>query len=229
VKWSIGLIDVRSHTRMLPPIVSAILLTLSGCGGSNSTAPVVPPVVPSASLSIAMSDPIAAGTSVQATATITDISGHVSQAPNVIWASSNSSVVSIDASGLVTGNLVGSATIQATSGTLTKSRLVIVTPGASASVTIYSGDNQSAPHGSYLPEPLCVIVRDALGNVIPGVVATYTVASGGGTLGTPTAPLTNTAGIATSGLWGLGSQLGQQTIVASVAGAGSVTFKANAQ
>jgi Bacterial Ig-like domain (group 2) len=215
--------------RIQPKILSALMLTLSGCGGSSSTAPVVPPPGPSASLSIAISDPIEVGTAVQATATITDISGNVSQAPNVAWSSADPEVVSIDASGLVTGNRVGTGTIQATSGALTKSRLVIVKPGPPASVTIYSGDLQFGPHGSQLPAPLCVLVMDAHGNVLAGVVATYSVASGGGTLGTPTSPPTDAAGVATSGLWRLGSQLGEQTIVASVAGAGSVTFKATAQ
>jgi hypothetical protein len=215
--------------RFLLTIVAAISLSLGGCGGSSSTAPVVPPPVASASLSIAISDPIAVGTSVQATATITDISGNVSQAQNVAWSSADPLVVSIDASGLVSGLRVGTGTIQATSGALTKSRLVIVTPGPPASVTIYAGDLQIGPHGSQLPAPLCVLVMDAHGYVLSGVVATYTVASGGGTLGTPTAPPTDAYGVATSGLWVLGSQLGEQTIVASVAGAGSVTFKATAQ
>ncbi len=96
-------------------------------------------------------------------------------------------------------------------------------------MTIYLGDGQSGNRGAALTDPLCVWVKDAAGNVIPGVVATYVVATGGGTLGAPTTPSTDNRGVAISGYWTLGSVAGQQTVVATVSGAGSVTFKATAQ
>jgi hypothetical protein len=95
-------------------------------------------------------------------------------------------------------------------------------------VTIYSGDGQIGNRGSNLTDPLCVLVIDAAGNPVQGTVATYIVATGGGILSQPTAPATGLNGVAISGLWGLGSLAGQQTVTASVAGVGSVTFKATA-
>jgi len=121
------------------------------------------------------------------------------------------------------------ATISATAGGVTGQILVIVAPGPPASVVIYSGEGQVGNKGTVLADPLCVLVKDARGYLMPGVVATYVVTTGGGTLSSPTAPRTDASGIATSGLWSLGALVGQQTIVASVSGAGSVTFHATAQ
>ena len=212
--------------RLLPTIITAITLALSGCGGSGSTGPVGQS--PSLSITIA-TNPMVSGTSAQASATITDASGNASPASGVVWSSSAPAVADVNASGLVSGGVAGTATISATAGGVTGYVLVIVTPGAPASVTIYSGDSQSGIQGSQLPAPLCVLVKDARGNVVPGVVATYSVATGGGTLSAPTAPSTDGLGVATSGLWSLGALVGEQTVVASVSGAGSVTFKATAQ
>jgi trimeric autotransporter adhesin len=211
--------------RMIPTILAAVTLTLSACGGSGSTGP---GGSPSLSITIA-TNPIVSGTSAQASATITDASGNTSPASGVTWSSSNALVADVSASGLVTGKQAGTAAILATAGGVTGQTVVAVTPGAPATVVIYSGDGQSGNHGSQLPDPLCVLVKDAHGNVVPGVVATYSVATGGGTMAAPTAPSTDGFGIATSGLWSLGSLVGQQTVLASVAGAGSVTFKATAQ
>ena len=100
---------------------------------------------------------------------------------------------------------------------------------APAKVVIYTGNNQNGPAGSQLPGPLCTNVLDAAGHLLHHVVVTYRIATGGGSLGAPTSPSTDSNGIATSGLWTLGSGTGPQTVTASVAGAGSVTFTATAR
>jgi hypothetical protein len=104
-----------------------------------------------------------------------------------------------------------------------------VVPGAPASIAIYAGNNQSGPAGSQLSDPLCTTVMDAAGNLIIGAVVEHVIATGGGQLASPTAPLTDASGIAISGLWTLGSAPGAQTVTASSPGAGSVTFTATAQ
>jgi hypothetical protein len=171
---------------------------------------------------------IASGTSVQATASISDGSGGSSPASNVTWSSSNSTVASVS-SGLVTGARTGTATISATSGGLTGQVVVTVVPGAPASIIIYAGNNQSGPRGSQLSDPLCTNVLDAAGNLIVGAVVSYVVATGGGVLASPTTPETDASGIAISGLWTLGPDAGPQTVTASSPGTGSVTFTATAQ
>jgi hypothetical protein len=212
--------------RILSTVLIGVALALTACGGSGSTSP--GGRSPSLSITIA-TNPLMYGMSAQASATITDASGNTSPASGVTWASTNSSVADVNASGLVTAAAVGTATISATASGVTGKILVVVAPGPAASVVIYSGEGQVGNHGTVLAAPLCVLVKDARGYLMPGVVASYTVTTGGGTLSSPTAPSTDASGIATSGLWSLGALVGQQTIVASVSGAGSVTFHATAQ
>ena len=205
--------------RTVSAMGAAFCVTLAACGGGSNTEP-------SPSLSITVpTNPIASGTSVQASASIDG-----SPASNVTWSSSNSAVASVGSTGLITGALKGSAIIHATSGSSTGGISVTVIPGAPASVTIFSGDGQSGPAGSLLPDPLCTNVKDAAGNLIIGVTVSETVVTGGGQLGlVAIAPQTDATGVACSGFWMLGPAVGTQTVVASSAGASSVTFTATAE
>ena len=214
--------------RCVSGILAGLSLAFAACGGGGSTSE-PSPSEPSSSLVITLpTNSIASGTSVQATANISNGSGGSSPASNVTWSSSNPTVASVS-SGLITGYRKGTATISATSGSLSGQVVVTVVPGAPARITIYAGDGQSGPRGSQLSDPLCTNVLDAAGNLIVGAVVTYVVATGGGTLAKPTTPTTDASGIAISGLWTLGSDPGPQTVTASSPGAGSVTFTATAQ
>lgn len=205
-------------------VLACFSLALGACGGSGDST-----TEPTSTLVITLpTTSIASGTSVQATASISDGSGGSSPASNVTWSSSNPAVASVS-SGLVTGALKGTATISATSGGLTGQVVVGVVPGAPASITIFAGNGQSGPTGSQLSDPLCTNVLDAAGNLIVGAVVSHVVATGGGHLAEPTSPATDASGIAISGLWTLGPAAGPQTVTASSPGAGSVTFTATAQ
>ena len=206
--------------------LSTVAFTLIACGGSGSSAP-PQQSTPKLSITIA-NEPVASGTTVQASATITDASGHASVASGVTWSSSDGGVALIDASGMIIGRRAGTTIIQATAAGITAYHTIAVVAGAAARVSIVSGDLQVANHGSNVTDPLCVLVTDAAGNFVAGAIATYTVATGGGTMGDPATPRSGSSGIAVSGLWRLGSLVGQQTVTASVGGAGSVTFKATA-
>jgi hypothetical protein len=94
------------------------------------------------------------------------------------------------------------------------------------SIVVYSGNDQSAARGSALQEPLCTNVLDQAGHRMIGVPVTYTVASGGGTVGAPSTASTDGAGIATSGTWTLGPSGGAQTVTASAGTNVTVTFRA---
>jgi hypothetical protein len=219
--------------RCASAILAGLSLALAGCGGGDSASAPNPPEPntpgPTPSLVITLpSTSIPSGTSVQGTATIDDGSGGSSPASNVTWSSSNPGVASVSA-GLVTGARKGTATISATSASLTGHVTVTVVPGAPTRITIYAGNGQSGPKGSQLSDPLCTNVLDAAGNLIVGAVVSYVVATGGGALAKPTTPQTDASGIAISGLWTLGPGAGAQTVTASSEGAGSVTFTATAQ
>ena len=87
-----------------------------------------------------------------------------------------------------------------------------------------SGSGQSGLAGTTLAQP--VVVRTlASDNVpVPGVVVTFAVASGGGTLSTLTD--TSDANGAVSTSWTLGAPIGTQSITASAAGAPPLTIGA---
>src|SRR5262245_32462822 len=198
------------------------LCVIAACGGSGSTAPTT-------TLLISVpTNQLSSGSSVQATASIKS-SGGTSAASNVLWSSSNSAVASVSASGVITGKLAGLSMIRATSGGMIAEVPIRVEPGDPATVTIYLGNGQTGAAGSRLPDPLCTNVKDAAGNLIIGAVVTYTVMTGGGNIAEPTQPRTESSGIATSGLWTLGSTVGTHTVVASSPGATSVTFTATAR
>jgi hypothetical protein len=130
---------------------------------------------------------------------------------------------------MLTAAAQGSAVITATSGTAKGTASVTVTPGAPVEVRLWSGDRQSAPAGTNVRDPLCTIVVDAQSNLITGLVVTYTVSTGGGTIAAPSAPTTNAQGIAISGLWTLGAAKGDQKVTATYGTLPPYTFTATAQ
>ena len=104
------------------------------------------------------------------------------------------------------------------------------TPDAPAAASAHAGDGQSAPFGTSVAVAPAVRVVDQFGNPVAGVGVTFAVGTGGGSVtgGTQT---TGADGVATVGGWQLGTALGANTLVATVAGSVSgspVTFTATA-
>jgi adhesin/invasin len=99
------------------------------------------------------------------------------------------------------------------------------TAGPPVSMTALSLVSQGGIAGSPASSTPSVVVRDALGNAASGIVVTFTVTSGGGSITNPVIT-TGADGIATSGAWTLGTTPGVNTVVASATGLPSVTFTA---
>jgi hypothetical protein len=98
---------------------------------------------------------------------------------------------------------------------------------AATDIAIVSGDGQSAPAGTTLPNSLVVHVTDASGNPLQNIpVAWRPVTSADGTVSSG-ATLTNANGDA-SVTWTLGPGTGTQSLTASIASGASVTFTATA-
>lgn len=94
-------------------------------------------------------------------------------------------------------------------------------------LAIVSGDAQSGALGAELPAPLVVRALAGDGVPVPGIEVTFAVATGGGTLGTPTA--TTDANGDASTTWTLGATPGAQTVTATFEGlATPVTLGATA-
>ncbi|MGH7462393.1 MAG: Ig-like domain-containing protein, partial [Longimicrobiales bacterium] len=90
--------------------------------------PPPPPPAPVATVTVSPANPsVQAGGSVQLTATLRDASNNILTGRVVTWSSSNNSIATVNASGLVTAVATGSATITATSETRTGTSNVTVT------------------------------------------------------------------------------------------------------
>jgi subtilisin family serine protease len=130
--------------------------------------------------------------------------------------------------GWTLGQATGTNTITATSGSLPSVTFTAVgKAGAPASLTVVSGNAQSAGVGSAVPSPLTVLVADQFGNPVPDATVTFTVTSGGGQLVGATAT-TNVQGQASAGGWILGGTMGAQSVSATVAAVAPVAFTATA-
>jgi N,N-dimethylformamidase beta subunit-like, C-terminal/Domain of unknown function (DUF4082)/Bacterial Ig-like domain (group 1)/Bacterial Ig domain len=96
----------------------------------------------------------------------------------------------------------------------------------SPSLAKVSGDSQIGSPGTQLPKPLLVVVRDATASPVSGTTVTFGVTAGGGSLST-TSAVSDVNGQAST-LLTLGAAAGTNTVQASAAGFGSVTFTATA-
>ncbi len=96
-----------------------------------------------------------------------------------------------------------------------------------SSIALSAGDNQVAAAGAALPESLAVIVRDNAGAALPGVLVTWSVTAGGGSV-SPTTRTSDAGGIAKTRRT-LGPNAGTQTARATVASLTPVNFSAISQ
>ncbi len=99
-------------------------------------------------------------------------------------------------------------------------------PAVPHSLAKVSGDGQEGPASTQLDDPLVVSVLDADDAAMAGVVVSFSVTAGGGTLSVTTAT-TDTNGQARSTLT-LGSEPGTNTVKATVEGLEPITFTATA-
>jgi len=141
-----------------------------------------------------------------------------------------------DATGVATcgawtlGTKVGANTLTATRTGVTGSPVTFTatgTVGAASIISLNAGNAQTATVGTAVATVPAVLVTDAYSNPVSGIVVTFAVASGGGTITTASAT-TSATGVATCGSWTLGTTAGANTLTATRAGlTGSpVTFTA---
>ena len=102
-----------------------------------------------------------------------------------------------------------------------------IAPPKAATIEASSPVDEEAFAGAYVPFEPQVLVRDENGAPVAGVTVTFVVTSGGGTVeNSTTISGPQGWGWATAGRWTLGSAPGTNTLVATVAGVGSVVFRA---
>ncbi len=170
---------------------------------------------------------------------VADAFGNPVEGVAIAWApvgggSVGSSTTTTDAQGRASvtrtlGDAAGEQRTLASADGLAGSPVVFVhtaRPGTAAGVRIVSGNDQSGPAGQALPADLVVGVADADGNPVSGATVQWRVLTGGGTV-EPSSSTTGADGQARA-RWTLGGTAGTNTLEASVADVGSVTFEATA-
>jgi uncharacterized protein YjdB len=139
--------------------------------GRSGTATITVTGVPVASVTVSpAAASVQAGQTQQLTATLKDASGNVLTGRTVTWSSGNTTVASVNGTGLVTAKVAGSATITATSEGQSGTAAITVTPVPVASVTVAPGTGSVAV-GSTLQ--LAATPRDANGNPLTGRTITW--------------------------------------------------------
>lgn len=101
---------------------------------------------------------------------------------------------------------------------------VVLVPAEGLQLVRLRGEGQTAVVGTVLPLPLTVAVRDAQGNAVPGMVVTFTILEGTGTLTSPTVT-TGADGQAATALR-VGTTAGTNHVAAGATGLVPVLFTA---
>src|SRR6185437_1360481 len=121
--------------------------------GKTGTAAITVTSVPVASVTVTpASASVAAGQTVQLTATPKDANGNPLTGRVVTWSSSNTSVATVNGSGLVSGVVAGTATITATSEGQSGTSAITVTgaaPGCATSTTAFQNSAFASQNGSF--------------------------------------------------------------------------------
>lgn len=148
---------------------ASVAANVEGTSGVATLTVIVPPV---ASVAVAPSPTsVEAGSTRQLTTTLRDAGGAVLSGRAIAWASSNNGIATVSASGLVTGNAAGTASITATSEGQSGSATVTVTLPPVASVTV-SPQAITMRVGDL--KRIDIVLRDARGNELSDRQVTWT-------------------------------------------------------
>jgi uncharacterized protein YjdB len=139
--------------------------------GKSASAKITITPVPVASVSVSPATAsLVIGSTVQLSATTKDASGNTLTGRTVTWSTSDASIASVDANGLVTANALGSATITATSETKTATAQITVTVAPVAKVDVSPATVTVALNAT---TQLTATTSDASGRVLTGRTVTW--------------------------------------------------------
>ncbi|MCY3706415.1 MAG: Ig-like domain-containing protein [Gammaproteobacteria bacterium] len=113
-------------TLAVPILVLALIVACGGTDEAAPTEPPEPPVATTVSISPAAVDLSSLGETLQLTAAVADQNGQAMAGASVSWTTTDNSVASVSAGGLVTAVANGSATVTATSGSAAGTAAVTV-------------------------------------------------------------------------------------------------------
>lgn len=185
-----------------------------------------PPGIPAA---LAISPPdltlTAIGDTEQLRADVLDHYGDVVAGQRVAWISDRPGTVMVDfGSGMATAISAGTATVTATSGTLS-ARIQVTVAQEPRTIEKVAGDLQAGFIGETLPVAAIVRVTDANGHPAGLVQVRFAVTAGGGSVA-PASVVTNPAGLAQT-TWTLGTAA--EHTLAATAGTVTAEFQATGE
>src|SRR5436190_5472082 len=139
--------------------------------GQSGTSSVTVTFVPVASVTVTPpSASVQVGQTVQLTATPKDANGNTLPGRTVTWASSNTTVATVNGQGLVTARVAGGATITATSEGQSGTAAITVTAAPVATVTVSPTAAAVQPAQTV---QLTATTKDANGNILTGRTVTW--------------------------------------------------------
>ncbi len=207
--------------------VTAVLLSLAGCSGDQTTGPgPTPPTVASVQITPGQETLTALGATHQYQAVAKDASGNTIAGKTFTWSSSDANVATIDQAGVATAVSNGSTSIRAsTDGVTGTAALTVAQQPAALAIRTQPAD---AGAGEPFATQPVLEVHDARGSIVADdntTVVTATVASGGGSL-MGTAAATAVAGVATFTDLAIDGTTGSRTLAFSAQGLTGATSNA---
>jgi uncharacterized protein YjdB len=152
-------------------VVSAVS---EGVSGQATMAVLPPPPAPVATVAVAVTpSAVVVGQTAIATVTLADSTGNLLSGRVVTWASSNTTVATVDAGGTVVAKAAGSAMIQATSESKTSAASLSVSAPAPIPVASVSVSPPTATLQIGGSTQLSAVTRDGNGNVLTGRVIAW--------------------------------------------------------
>ncbi|MHC4089453.1 MAG: leucine-rich repeat domain-containing protein [Planctomycetota bacterium] len=142
-------------------------LTLSACGGEESTGPAPPPPPPTVASVVVTPDAatlVSLGETVQLAASAQDAGGNAIPGKTFTWSSSDEGLAAVSSSGLVTAVANGSVTITATADGVNRTAAIEVDQVGTQLAFIMQPTN--AYSGEPIVPPVEVAIEDALGNIV---------------------------------------------------------------
>jgi hypothetical protein len=226
-----------SHRRSYPPLLPALALTITACGGDDLTLPPTPP----GQIQLVEGDdqvgPPDTRLPKPLIVRLVDDAGHGIPGRAVVWVviAGNGSVDpttgTTDADGFASaewtlGPAPGTNQVEAQVPAIATVRFTATAEEGDPTTHLeaVAGERQSAPAGAAVPIPPAVRIVDEQDEPVSGVEVTFTVTGGGGSVDGGTA-VSDDEGVARVGRWTLGP--GTNTLEASAAGVGgTVVFTA---
>lgn len=234
VTWSSSDASIAtvSNTGLASALAAGTAQLTATIGGAHGSATLTVIVVPVASVTVApATSTIAVGATVQLSATAQDAGGNTLAGRLATWASSNTSVATVDANGLVTAVSSGSASVTVTieGKSATSAITVTAVPVASVAVTPATA---TVTEGA--TTTLTATSKDAQGNTLSGRAVTWTTSDAAIATVSPTGVVTGVAaGTATitatdaSGGGGSGAPAGSSTVTVNPAPVLSIVIAPN--